>query len=197
MDLAGHRILRDGQPLPVKPKAFELLAFLLRHPGQVFTRDQVLEHVWGYDYAGETRTVDVHIHWLRGQIEADPSTPNSCTPSAASATCSAAGRDAPLNRRAWPGRSAIVRGRRVLPRSRGFACRYPARMRISQLFFTTLRDDPADAEMPSHRLLLRAGYVRQLGSGIYSLLPLGWRVTQQDRGRSSARRWTRSAARSC
>ncbi len=74
-DLAGHRLLRDGQTVPMKPKAFELLAFLLRHPGQVFTRDQLLEHVWGYDYAGETRTVDVHIHWLRSQIEPDPSTP--------------------------------------------------------------------------------------------------------------------------
>src|SRR3990172_6629957 len=52
-------------------------------------------------------------------------------------------------------------------------------MRLSQLFFTTLRDDPADAEMPSHRLLLRAGYVRQLGSGIYSLLPLGFRVNKR------------------
>ena len=52
-------------------------------------------------------------------------------------------------------------------------------MRLSQLFFATLRDDPADAEMPSHRLLLRAGYVRQLGSGIYSLLPLGKRVNQR------------------
>jgi DNA-binding response OmpR family regulator len=75
VDLAGHRLLRDGQQLPVKPKAFELLAFLLRHPGQVFSRDQLLERVWGYDYAGETRTVDVHIHWLRGQIEDDPATP--------------------------------------------------------------------------------------------------------------------------
>jgi prolyl-tRNA synthetase len=55
---------------------------------------------------------------------------------------------------------------------------YPA-MRLSHLFFTTLRDDPADAEMPSHRLLLRAGYVRQLGSGIYSLLPLGKRVNDR------------------
>jgi prolyl-tRNA synthetase len=52
-------------------------------------------------------------------------------------------------------------------------------MRLSQLFFTTLRDDPAEAEMPSHRLLLRAGYVRQLGSGIYSLLPLGKRVNDR------------------
>jgi prolyl-tRNA synthetase len=52
-------------------------------------------------------------------------------------------------------------------------------MRLSSLFFTTLRDDPADAEMPSHRLLLRAGYLRQLGSGIYSLLPLGKRVSDR------------------
>ena len=49
-------------------------------------------------------------------------------------------------------------------------------MRLSHLFFTSLRDDPNDAEMPSHRLLVRAGYVRQLGTGIYSLLPLGFRV---------------------
>ncbi len=52
-------------------------------------------------------------------------------------------------------------------------------MRLSQLFFTTLRDDPADAEMPSHRLLVRAGYVRQLGAGIYTLLPLGYRVAKR------------------
>ena len=52
-------------------------------------------------------------------------------------------------------------------------------MRLSSLFFTTLRDDPAEAEMSSHRLLLRAGYVRQLGSGIYSLLPLGFRVNKR------------------
>jgi DNA-binding response OmpR family regulator len=75
VDLAGHRLLRDGEVLPVKPKAFELLVFLLRNPGQVFTRDQLLERVWGYDYAGETRTVDVHIHWLRGQLEPDPANP--------------------------------------------------------------------------------------------------------------------------
>ncbi len=52
-------------------------------------------------------------------------------------------------------------------------------MRLSHLFFATLRDDPADAEMPSHRLLLRAGYLRQLGAGIYSLLPLGKRVSDR------------------
>jgi DNA-binding response OmpR family regulator len=75
VDLAGHRLLRDGTALPIKPKAFELLAFLLRNPGQAFTRDQLLEHVWGYDYAGETRTVDVHVHWLRSTLEDDASAP--------------------------------------------------------------------------------------------------------------------------
>src|ERR687893_1518975 len=52
-------------------------------------------------------------------------------------------------------------------------------VRLSRLFFNSLRDDPSEAEMPSHRLLVRAGYVRQLGSGIYSLLPLGYRVTRR------------------
>jgi DNA-binding response OmpR family regulator len=75
VDLAGHRLLRNGEPVPLKPKVFELLAFLVRHPGQVLSRDQLLEQVWGYDYAGETRTVDVHVHWLRSAIEADPAAP--------------------------------------------------------------------------------------------------------------------------
>jgi DNA-binding response OmpR family regulator len=75
VDLAGRRLLRGGEALPIKPKAFELLLFLIRNAGHVFTRDQLLERVWGYDYAGETRTVDVHVHWLRAQIESDPANP--------------------------------------------------------------------------------------------------------------------------
>ncbi len=75
VDLAGHQILRDGVPLAVKPKAFELLAFLIRNAGQAFSREQLLERVWGYDYAGETRTVDVHVHWLRKHIEEDVANP--------------------------------------------------------------------------------------------------------------------------
>jgi DNA-binding response OmpR family regulator len=75
VDLAGHRVLRDGREVAMKPKVFELLAFLVRNAGQVMSRDQLLERVWGYDYAGETRTVDVHVHWLRSAIEADPSEP--------------------------------------------------------------------------------------------------------------------------
>jgi two-component system response regulator RegX3 len=90
IDLAGHRLLRDGRPVPVKPKAFELLAFLVRHPGRVFTRDQLLEHVWGYDYAGETRTVDVHIHWLRARSRTTWARRPCSTRFAASATGSAA-----------------------------------------------------------------------------------------------------------
>jgi len=75
VDFAGHRLLRGDAPVPLKPKVFELLAFLLRHPGQVFSREQLLEQVWGYEYAGETRTVDVHVHWLRSVIESDPASP--------------------------------------------------------------------------------------------------------------------------
>jgi DNA-binding response OmpR family regulator len=75
VDLAGRRLLRGSEVLAVKPKAFELLAFLIRNAGHVFTRDQLLERVWGYDYAGETRTVDVHVHWLRALIEDDPAIP--------------------------------------------------------------------------------------------------------------------------
>jgi len=75
VDLAGHRLLRDGVPVPLKPKVFELLAFLVRNPGRVFSREQLLQQVWGYDFAGETRTVDVHVHWLRTAIEPEPASP--------------------------------------------------------------------------------------------------------------------------
>ena len=75
VDHAGHRLLREGEELPVTARAFELLAFLMRHPGQVFTREQLLDRVWGYEYAGETRTVDVHVHQLRAMIEHDSAEP--------------------------------------------------------------------------------------------------------------------------
>ena len=75
VDLAGHRLLRDGRELSLKPKAFELLAFLVRNRGQVFSRDRLLDNVWGRDFVGETRTVDVHVHWLRAALEDDPTRP--------------------------------------------------------------------------------------------------------------------------
>jgi DNA-binding response OmpR family regulator len=75
VDLSGHRILRGDEVLPVKPRAFLLLAFFIENPGRVFTREQLLERVWGTDFPGETRTVDVHVHALREAIERDPADP--------------------------------------------------------------------------------------------------------------------------
>jgi DNA-binding response OmpR family regulator len=75
VDLSGHRILRGDEVLPVKPRAFLLLAFFIENPGRVFTREQLLERVWGTDFPGETRTVDVHVHALREAIEQDPADP--------------------------------------------------------------------------------------------------------------------------
>jgi two-component system OmpR family response regulator len=75
IDIARHRaFLRDSE-LELSLKEFDLLAFLVKNRGFVFSREQLLEKVWGYDYAGDTRTVDVHIRWLRQKIESDPSNP--------------------------------------------------------------------------------------------------------------------------
>lgn len=67
--------LCDGVDLELTPKLFELFLLLAKSPGRVFTRDFLLERVWGIDYAGETRTVDVHITWLRKKLEQDPGEP--------------------------------------------------------------------------------------------------------------------------
>lgn len=75
VDLASHRASKDGSPLHLKPKEFDLLVFLMSRRGRAFSRDQLLEQVWGYDYAGDTRTVDVHVRWLREKVEPDPSRP--------------------------------------------------------------------------------------------------------------------------
>jgi two-component system, OmpR family, response regulator len=75
IDPARHLATRRGEPLDLTPKEFELLAFLARNKGFVFSREQLLEKVWGYDYAGDTRTIDVHVRWLRQKIEADPQRP--------------------------------------------------------------------------------------------------------------------------
>jgi DNA-binding response OmpR family regulator len=71
-----HRIasLRN-RPLALKPKEFDLLLFMARHSGQVLSRDVILSRVWGWDFGGGSRTVDVHVRWLREKIEADPSNP--------------------------------------------------------------------------------------------------------------------------
>jgi two-component system OmpR family response regulator len=75
IDVARHHVSFQGSPLELTPKEYELLLFLARNKGLVFSREQLLDKVWGYDYAGETRTVDVHIRWLRQKIEIDPAKP--------------------------------------------------------------------------------------------------------------------------
>jgi two-component system OmpR family response regulator len=65
----------DGAAIAIRPKEFALLLFLAQHHRQVLSRPFLLERVWGWDFGGGTRTVDVHIHWLREKIEADPSNP--------------------------------------------------------------------------------------------------------------------------
>ena len=75
VDLASHMARLGGAPLELKPREFELLALLVANKGRAFTREQILERLWGHDYIGDTRTVDVHIRWLREKIEADPGSP--------------------------------------------------------------------------------------------------------------------------
>jgi len=75
VDMARHQASKGTTMLDLTPKEFDLLTFLARNKGLVFSRDQLLEKVWGYDFAGDTRTVDVHIRWLRQKIETDPDNP--------------------------------------------------------------------------------------------------------------------------
>jgi two-component system OmpR family response regulator len=75
IDIARHQAFLGGTALALSPKEFDLLAFLAKNKGFVFSREQLLDKVWGYDYAGDTRTVDVHIRWLRQKIESDPAKP--------------------------------------------------------------------------------------------------------------------------
>jgi DNA-binding response OmpR family regulator len=75
IDVRRKEVRRAGKTLQLKPKESQLLFFLARNPGLVFSRDQLLDRVWGYDFAGGTRTIDVHVRWVREKIEADPSSP--------------------------------------------------------------------------------------------------------------------------
>lgn len=75
IDLTRREVLLDKQPLPLKPQEFDLLLFLARHRGQALSREFLLEQVWGWEFSGGTRTVDVHIHWLREKIETNPAQP--------------------------------------------------------------------------------------------------------------------------
>lgn len=75
LDTEAHSARLSGDELRLKPREFDLLALFMRNPGRAFTRDQILERLWGHDYIGDVRTVDVHVRWLREKIEAEPSAP--------------------------------------------------------------------------------------------------------------------------
>jgi DNA-binding response OmpR family regulator len=75
INLGQRTVLLNGAVIDMKPREFDLLAFLALHPLQVFTRDTLLDRVWGYDFVGGTRTVDVHVSWLRSKLEPDPARP--------------------------------------------------------------------------------------------------------------------------
>ncbi len=75
IDATRREVTLDGSPLALKPKEYELLLFLAQHRGQMLSREFILERVWGWDFTGDSRTVDVHIRWLRQKIELEASDP--------------------------------------------------------------------------------------------------------------------------
>ncbi|MBA3575124.1 MAG: response regulator transcription factor [Pseudonocardiales bacterium] len=75
IDVPGHRVTREGQPISLTPLEFDLLVALARKPRQVFTREVLLEQVWGYRHAADTRLVNVHVQRLRSKVERDPEHP--------------------------------------------------------------------------------------------------------------------------
>jgi len=76
IDVAGHSVKRDGHPIQLTPLEFDLLVALARKPWQVFTREVLLEQVWGYRHAADTRLVNVHVQRLRSKVEQDPENPD-------------------------------------------------------------------------------------------------------------------------
>jgi DNA-binding response OmpR family regulator len=75
IDLTRREVRLGGQILVLKPKEYELLVYLANHHGQMLTREIILEQVWGWDFIGGSRTVDVHIRWLRAKLEPEPAHP--------------------------------------------------------------------------------------------------------------------------
>ncbi len=75
IDLSRREVTLAGQVVTMKPKEYELLLFFAEHKGQMLPREFILERVWGWDYIGDSRTVDVHVRWLRQKIEADAANP--------------------------------------------------------------------------------------------------------------------------
>ncbi len=75
IDTASRRTWKEGQPVELTAREFDLLELLMKNPGRVYSREQLLNLVWGYEYTGEYRTVDVHIRRIREKVEADPANP--------------------------------------------------------------------------------------------------------------------------
>jgi len=75
IDMIRREITVGGEVIAFKPKEYELLTFFAQHQGQVLSREFILERVWGWDFIGDSRTVDVHVRWLREKIEQDPANP--------------------------------------------------------------------------------------------------------------------------
>lgn len=75
IDLSRREVSIDDHVISFKPKEYDLLVFFAKHKGQVLTRELILERVWGWDFSGGSRTVDVHIRWLREKIEKEPANP--------------------------------------------------------------------------------------------------------------------------
>jgi DNA-binding response OmpR family regulator len=75
IDLTRREVILDNEPLALKPKEYELLLFLAEHRRQMLSREFILERVWGWDFIGDSRTVDVHVRWLRQKIEKDSANP--------------------------------------------------------------------------------------------------------------------------
>ena len=75
IDMTRREITVNDAVTPFKPKEYELLTFFAKHQGQVLSREFILERVWGWDFIGDSRTVDVHVRWLREKIEKDPANP--------------------------------------------------------------------------------------------------------------------------
>ena len=75
MDVERHTVLVDGEPVSMPLKEFDLLEYLLRNAGRVLTRGQLIDRIWGADYVGDTKTLDVHVKRLRSKIESEPSHP--------------------------------------------------------------------------------------------------------------------------
>jgi two-component system, OmpR family, response regulator RegX3 len=75
MDVERHIVSVDGDPITLPLKEFDLLEYLMRNSGRVLTRGQLIDRVWGADYVGDTKTLDVHVKRLRSKIESDPANP--------------------------------------------------------------------------------------------------------------------------